>query len=517
MRRKDFLANILLGSFTAISGGGLLSSAVSETKVSELRHSDPKSYYVSPSGDDSNNGLSPSSAWETLAKVSSMTFHPGDSILFEAGGVWNGELSPGGSGSENGLIVIDKYGKGNKPVIHAPGTNKSAAVKLVNQSYWSVNNLEITNKQPKDGKARLFGIRVKSTTSKGISHLQVQNCFVHDVESIEDESDSNFVKLTGGIIFSGPTNNILIQNNHVKDVSVEGIRNSSSIKCSHFIIDHNLIENVYGDGIVFHGVKNGSAITHNVVRNVCYNTSSANYAGVWTYLSDSTLIAYNEVSGITGGGVNDGQPFDADISTNGDVFEYNYTHDNASGFMLFMPSAQNITVRFNISVNDIAEETDKSRLFNYTVTNDNNNKIYNNTFYIEADVSKIFEGGFNGTFSNNIVYSSGTVDKFSESAVSPASIIRNNCFFPFSSSSITSINGPNGRVSGNISVDPGFVNPGFHGTGRNNAASAYRLIPTSPCLQSGIDIPNNGGADFAGNNITNRAYTVIGAVWTINS
>ena len=41
-------------------------------------------YYVSPSGNDNNNGTSPSTAWKTITKVNSVTFAAGDSILSES-------------------------------------------------------------------------------------------------------------------------------------------------------------------------------------------------------------------------------------------------------------------------------------------------------------------------------------------------------------------------------------------------------------------------------------------------
>jgi hypothetical protein len=43
-------------------------------------------YYVdSENGDDNVNGLSPETAWQTIAKVNSIDFNPGDSILFRRG------------------------------------------------------------------------------------------------------------------------------------------------------------------------------------------------------------------------------------------------------------------------------------------------------------------------------------------------------------------------------------------------------------------------------------------------
>lgn len=472
-------------------------------------------YYISPSGNDTNNGHSPATAWQTLAKVNATTFQPGDKILFKAGGVWSGALAPLGSGVAGKPIVIDKYGRGALPVINGPGTNNSTVFSLTNQSYWEVNNLEITNMQTTGGTARLNGIAVAGPHSgTGVNHIYIRNCYIHDVNSVSRESDPNFSKGCGGIIFTGTTNDVLIKGCHIRNVMVEGIRNSSEVKCARFIIDSNLVEDVYGDGIVLHGVKDHSAITHNVLRNTCYNTSAANYAGAWTYLSDTTLVAYNEVSGITGGGRNDGEPFDADIDTNGDIFEYNYSHDNANGFMLFMSNAKNIIVRYNLSVNDVNDKTtnkNAKKIFFFEKSgNSANRHIYNNTFYVAADVAYLFNTACCGTFSNNIFYCAGTVNQFCSTAVNPSSSFYNNCFYP---QAVVSINGFKENASGNIYVNPGFVNAGFHGNGIANAQSAYALSSASPCRQAGKIIAGNTKYDFAGNNIANRNYAAMGAIW----
>lgn len=47
-----------------------------------------KSYYVSNSGDDSNDGLSPETAWATVKRVSKAKLKPGDGVFFERGGIF---------------------------------------------------------------------------------------------------------------------------------------------------------------------------------------------------------------------------------------------------------------------------------------------------------------------------------------------------------------------------------------------------------------------------------------------
>ena len=87
-------------------------------------------YYVSNSGDDSANGTSPATAWKTFVNINSTTFNPGDSILFERGGLFriedydNSNAGYGGmiymteSGSKNNHITFSSFGSGNKPKIY---------------------------------------------------------------------------------------------------------------------------------------------------------------------------------------------------------------------------------------------------------------------------------------------------------------------------------------------------------------------------------------------------------------
>jgi len=75
-------------------------------------------YYVKNSGDDSASGLSDGSAWQTIFKVNSTGFNPGDSILFKRGGVWREQLTVTSSGSEGKPITYSAYGTGNNPEIN---------------------------------------------------------------------------------------------------------------------------------------------------------------------------------------------------------------------------------------------------------------------------------------------------------------------------------------------------------------------------------------------------------------
>lgn len=75
-------------------------------------------YYVSSSlGNDSNSGLSESSPWRTLTKVNSVTFRPGDRILFKVGDTFFGSISVKSSGTSSARISYEYYGSGSMPII----------------------------------------------------------------------------------------------------------------------------------------------------------------------------------------------------------------------------------------------------------------------------------------------------------------------------------------------------------------------------------------------------------------
>ncbi|MBK9148965.1 MAG: right-handed parallel beta-helix repeat-containing protein [Flavobacteriales bacterium] len=76
-------------------------------------------YYISPTGNDNNNGTSQATAWRTIDRANqlSSSFQPGDRILFQRGGEYRGKLSIMNSGAAGNLIQIGAYGSGAQPII----------------------------------------------------------------------------------------------------------------------------------------------------------------------------------------------------------------------------------------------------------------------------------------------------------------------------------------------------------------------------------------------------------------
>lgn len=74
-------------------------------------------YYVSPNGNDQNDGLSPQTAWASIQRVNTAEIQPGDQILWERGGIWRGILRPH-PGQPGHPVTYGAYGTGEKPVFY---------------------------------------------------------------------------------------------------------------------------------------------------------------------------------------------------------------------------------------------------------------------------------------------------------------------------------------------------------------------------------------------------------------
>ena len=104
-----------------------------------------QTYHVSPTGDDALSGLSPTNAWQSLDALNAQTFLPGDSILFERGGIWHGMLHLKGSGAEGAALVVGAYGDNSQPRPILDGDGYQASLLIYNDSHIVVQDMVFTN------------------------------------------------------------------------------------------------------------------------------------------------------------------------------------------------------------------------------------------------------------------------------------------------------------------------------------------------------------------------------------
>ncbi len=92
-------------------------------------------YYLSPNGNDDNDGTSPQSAWKTLSKLEATHFEDGTYICFERGGLWRGQIHV-----QKG-VTYTAYGVGDKPKIYRSlinGADPALWVKTDAENIWAI-------------------------------------------------------------------------------------------------------------------------------------------------------------------------------------------------------------------------------------------------------------------------------------------------------------------------------------------------------------------------------------------
>lgn len=485
-------------------------------------------YYVSSTGgDDANDGMAEDRAWATLEKVNGMKFQPGDRILFKAGDVWNGSLKlRKTSGTEEAPIVFSSYGnweEDGRPQINGNGTTTteesaiiknytgvkdktmSATIDVVDGSYLEFSNFELTNFNPDVVSQRAgINIRTASTTVQeweANSHrgIVIRNNYIHDV----DGNPKGWKIGSGGILILGNISDVLVEGNIVKRVDIEGIRNAGLYKegdinanfprvFENVIFNNNYVEEVQGDGFVMSNVgENGRMEYNTVVKHSAKNVGNVNYAGLWVIGVKDMVMQYNEVYGGIYG-YNDGQAFDIDMFCEGTLYQYNYSHSNRGGFILFMGGSTNSVVRYNVSVND----GDGRYLLHYLPKSAGDAPlIHNNTFFTDSNIqTRIFDkSGIYARMYNNIFYTKADTPLGATSFAGGE--IKNNIFYPGTGIKDAAFAGV--TFEDNIFQSPKFARPGEEPKDIIDAANdifdveqlnGYKLLPDSPAIHAGLDM-----------------------------
>lgn len=158
-------------------------------------------YYVDPTnGDDSNDGLSPTTAWRTIGHVNNnwWRFQPGDGLLFKRGEVFTDttlRIKKGGTVSTP--MVVGAYGSGEKPVFNS-GTK--ILCRTDNLAYITIQDIKFTN--PGTGSAVYFCAN------------NLSNIIISRVDVINSAQNA---------IFLAAVDTYIIEDCYVKDAANSGI------------------------------------------------------------------------------------------------------------------------------------------------------------------------------------------------------------------------------------------------------------------------------------------------------
>lgn len=512
-------------------------------------------YHVSPAGSDTANGLTPATAWQTIAKVNATTFSPGDRILFEGGQSFSGNLEFfNESGTPAQPITVASYGNGRATILAGNGNG----ITVYNRTGFVLRDLVIAGSGGATNTGRGVSFYTDLPGNARLTHIRLENLEVHGFRN-------------GGIEFGAwPTDgsrtgytDVRVTRCIARDNLDFGIRSygyytayaGGAVTYSHFnftIADCLTYNNLgiankgnhSGNGIVLADVD-GALIERCVAFNNGQNSNfpGAGPVGIWVYNTANAIIQFcesynNRTATADGGG------FDLDGGSVNCVLQYNYSHGNdGAGYLLYQfPGAQphrdNI-VRYNISQNDgrkgypggISTGGGISRA-----------QIYHNTIYTSfrgASTRAIYVlgGSTDIAFRNNVFITTGGAPMVDIASGQSGIVFQGNAYWAsgsaltFRDSGVTytglaawrTTTGreQNGSTPTGLDLDPQLLNPGnapvLGAPALLSSLTHYRPASTSPLIDAGLNLaqaPWNlaiGTRDFPGIPLPTGARPDIGA------
>jgi hypothetical protein len=531
--------------------------------VSAMTPAFATTYYVSPTGSDSNTGTTTSAAWQTIAKVNSAHFVAGDSVLFQGSGTFTGALVFSYStnvptSSSTDTITVSSYGTGTAEILSSSTGSYSSAVKLDGVNGITVSNLTILG----GGGASPTtweGVYILNQSGKSISGITVNNCNISNFAGTSS-SETAEVYVNG---YYGDLDTVKITNNQLHGANGVGSTDSNGIygighgqDITNVTYAGNTVYNLgglasaIGGGIVANDV-NGGVEEYNIVHDIGANTASCGgVCGIWAYASNNITIQFNEVYNVQPINFTKGCDWDAydlDGGVSNSVVQYNYSHHNA-GIALLAYSANvgsdtwgNNIYRYNISENDaMGAGTYNSAAIAIAFTPTNPIQIYGNTFYMGLKNSTGYSNAIQSQNGSAVVLPSGSIiennifDMVAQSngnqwmyvpyGLSGGTIDYNiyydngaaNQYWRVGSTQYTSLSAyqtATGYDKHSFQSNPGLLNPGGGGTlswtpssdtGPQPAPSAYWLTSGAAAYNAGVTV-SGASRDYYGDPVPNGA------------
>ena len=335
----------------------------SDNKESEILNSDFKistinssaqsinnTYYISNTGNDLNSGTTPEEAWQSVSKVNSMNFEPGDVILFKGGQTFNGNLvfDANDTGSPGNYIQVGSFGTGRAIINAGTGTGFS----IGNCNFLKIKNIDFTGNGRKTG-----------NTGNG---LYLSNCTNISVDSVKVSKFQH-----SGVYAANTGSNLSFTNVNATENGYAGIfiGGLSKTSMSDIYIGYCTADNNPGDPTVTNN-QSGNGILAYLAKKVLIEYCSASNngwdmprtgngpGGIWFAEVDSSIIQYCiSHDNKTSVGGQDGLGYDLDGGTTNSIIQYCLSYNNqGAGYGVFQYSGAtnwyNNIIRYCVSEND---------------------------------------------------------------------------------------------------------------------------------------------------------------------
>lgn len=252
-------------------------------------HSDAATYYVSTTGNNSNDGLSSTTPWQTIAKVNSTAFTGGDFVLFKKGDVFtDAQLSVRSGISTSSPVTYGAYGTGQNPRI---SNGDYATIAIFGNSYVTIDGVDF------DNTAGGYGVIL----ANGTSHITFKNLkvgtstpgiYMHQSGPNDNIIIDTLTFQTGstGVAVAGPSSEGLRIVNSLFQSNVTGINYGIlSATNQNIVFDNNEFIQNSASGISFTYV-NGIVISNSVFHQ--------NGTGIYTGGETNSLVKNLTISNV---------------------------------------------------------------------------------------------------------------------------------------------------------------------------------------------------------------------------
>jgi Right handed beta helix region len=464
--------------------------------------------------------------------VNSTRFAAGDKLLIKSGTSYQGRLWPKGSGRPGVAIVIDSYGEGARPAIHAGGETGEALL-LEDTQGWHINNLELTNTGEKPEAFR-FGLSITVQDMGTAGDFKLTNLYVHDVNGTTERGlgeGAGIIWRSRGTRVPTRFEGVLIEDCTVSDSGRNGIMSlsDSSGRTRRYadvgvVIRENDITSIPGDGIRLTGSDN-AVVEYNRIQGAGGGEAGGISGGIVLVGCDNSLVQYNAVWETRG---EKNAAMVCGTNSRDNTFQFNFTRDNV-GPMVAVRRAEderNVQGRGGGAGRAGEEAGNIGTRVRYNISQDDGGalrlwgavsgaRFYNNTVYTGVGretvvVDVVGQPGAGGEDSagpptgtvvvNNLFYTRGV--SVLDLGRLPEAQVHHNAYF----GRYVRPEGEDGAVTG----DPLLVGPGL-GKAMGDGLEGYQTLLESPLRMSGVRLVGHGNYDFWGNSVPRGLAVDIGA------
>ena len=544
-----------------INDTGSVTALYIGTKIDKFK------YHVdATNGSDSNDGLSSSNAWQTISKVNTHSFFPGDSIGFKRGEIWREQLTIPSSGTSRQPIIFGAYGSGDKPIINASvlatGFSLDSGSIYVKTSFTGFGNMvweDGTRLVERGSKAAIVGSgEFYIDTTADELYIRTTNDSDPDAHTIEvaDKVDCiNIVnkewitiqdlyltKARGASLanlYLNAASNINIQRCEIQYTGnqVYGIRVDTP---TNITIQDCTIHDISNSGIYVRLNGSGVIVKNNEIFNIGQIDITGDRSGITVgnasgnHITGPILIEGNHIYNLNPPTQTNAmsQPIVIDESDDS-IIRYNRIHDHNKGGIVVSGDQTSgdghvnkteiyYNLIYNMNVDDVTQTGTQVGIY---VNNVDDSEIYNNTLY-NLHVPTAFGAGIHtvgqtgdtlttATVKNNIVSemsgSGGRHTQHRQNATFTSFTADNNHYFDSSSYIYAYAAGTDTSLADVISGTPVEDNSNESDPLFTNAGSDFTLQASSTAVNAGVDVGLL--KDIVGNEISNTpdigAYEII--------